>query len=121
MFQLSKSFTFEASHQLTNHDDKCARLHGHSWRGWVTLRYETIHEDGPKRGMAQDYGDIAASLKPLVASALDHHHLNDTIHPTAPTSEAVARFLFDKLKPALPALRSVTIEETATSRCTYEP
>ena len=31
MFELEKSFTFEAGHSLAHHDGKCKEPHGHSY------------------------------------------------------------------------------------------
>jgi 6-pyruvoyltetrahydropterin/6-carboxytetrahydropterin synthase len=122
MITLDKEFRFEASHQLVHHDGKCARLHGHSWVGRVVLEYpDQLIATGPKQGMSQDYYDIGQALKPLVEDALDHWHLNDTVDAIAPTSETVAVFIYNKLKPKLPALVAVIIEETCTSRCVYRP
>jgi 6-pyruvoyltetrahydropterin/6-carboxytetrahydropterin synthase len=121
MFQLTKTFRFEASHQLPAHDGKCARLHGHSWLGSVVVQGSSLHTDGPKAGMVIDYGDLKAALEPLVASSLDHWHLNDSTGLKNPTSEELARWVFDRLKAMLPSLVAVVIEETCTSRCEYRP
>ena len=119
MWQLSKKFTFEASHQLPNHDGKCRRLHGHSWTGWVNVQGDTLAEQGAKGGMVMDYSDLKAAVQPIVEEMLDHHHLNNTLPLINPTSEAIAQWMYLKLKPLLPGLASVTIEETCTSKCRY--
>lgn len=119
MWKLRKKFTFEASHRLPHHDGKCRRLHGHSWVGWVTVRAEELQRQGSKAGMVVDYGDIKAAVGPLVEDYLDHHHLNETLGLENPTSEEIARWVFDRLKPGLPGLATVVIEETCTSSCTY--
>lgn len=121
MFTLSKSFRFEASHQLPNHDGKCARLHGHSWVGKVYCRGEQLQTTGPKAGMLVDYADIKAALKPLLDEKLDHWHLNDSTGLVNPTSEEVSRWIYQQLKPLLPSLFAVEIQETCTSSCVYEP
>jgi 6-pyruvoyltetrahydropterin/6-carboxytetrahydropterin synthase len=123
MITLEKEFRFEASHQLIHHDGKCSRLHGHSWVGQVVLCYDEqeLPKTGAKQGMAQDYYDISQALKPLVEDYLDHRHLNDTVDEAAPTSERVAMFCYHKLKPSLPNLIAVVIEETCSSRCEYQP
>lgn len=121
MYRLEKTFRFEASHQLMGHDGKCARLHGHSWIGKVVLEGEELAATGPKTGMLIDYGDISAAVKPLVEEYLDHWHLNDTLKTDHPTSEGVARWIYQQLKPILPNLVEVRIEETCTSAATYRP
>jgi 6-pyruvoyltetrahydropterin/6-carboxytetrahydropterin synthase len=119
MWQLEKSFTFEASHQLPLHDGKCARMHGHSWVGKVIVRGNRLHTEGPKTGMLIDYADIKRILSPIVDEQLDHWHLNQTTELEHPTSEEIARWLFQKLKPLLPGLYAIVIDETATSSCIY--
>ncbi len=121
MFTLSKQFRFEASHQLPAHDGKCARLHGHSWVGWLYVKGEELQTTGPKAGMLMDFSDLKKILNPLVDEFLDHHHLNETTGLANPTSEEVARWIYNKLKPQLPILAAIEIEETCTSRCRYEP
>lgn len=115
---LQKDFSFEASHQLPNHDGKCARLHGHSWKGTVYVKGEELHVSGPKQGMVMDYGDIKHYLNDLIENFLDHHHLNATVD-LVPTSENIARFVYNFLKSNLPSLVMVRIEETCTARCDY--
>lgn len=120
MYKLEKTFKFEASHQLPKHDGKCQRLHGHSWRGTVVCEGADtdIEEAGPKTGMLIDYSVISAAVDPIVETYLDHYHLNDTLG-LYPTSEVIAKWLYMKLKPKLPLLAAVIIEETCTSRCEY--
>lgn len=121
-YTLKKKFTFEAAHYLPNHDGKCQRLHGHSWIGWVVLEGEELQRKGPKQGMLVDYGDVSARLKPLVDEYLDHHHLNQSIPEMVnPTSENIAKWVYDQLSGTLRHLRAVEIEETCTSSCTYRP
>lgn len=118
-WRLSKKFTFEASHQLPLHDGKCKRLHGHSWVGHAVCEGFKLQEVGPKSGMLVDYGDIGALVKALCSSFLDHYHLNDSLCLPNPTSEEIARWVYFALKPKLPSLVAVVIEETCTSRCEY--
>jgi len=119
-FTLRKKFKFEAAHKLPNHDGKCANLHGHSWIGWVEVQGEVLSHRGPKEGMLLDYSDIKAVLSPLVEEHLDHHYLNDTLPFEAPTSEEVARWVYNQLSGKLPGLVAVEIEETCTSSCRFQ-
>lgn len=121
MYLLKKKFTFEAAHQLHNHDGKCSRLHGHSWIGWLIVQGDKLHTSGPKQGMLVDYGDLSAAVKPLVEQYLDHHFLNETTGLEDTTSENLAKWVYDQLSASVPALVAVTIEETCTAICTYWP
>ncbi len=120
MFRLKKQFKFEASHQLIGHDGKCARLHGHSWVGYVVLEGKELIQQGPKAGMLYDYGEISKILKPLVDQFLDHQHLNETLDTDRPTSEFVAQWVYIYLETLLrPLLVAVEIQETCTSGAEY--
>jgi 6-pyruvoyltetrahydropterin/6-carboxytetrahydropterin synthase len=78
-------------------------------------------EDGPKQGMVMDYSDIKSVLNPIVDQYLDYHYLNDSLQLENPTSEEIACWLYGKLKPPIPMLIAVEIDETCTSSCRYEP
>lgn len=119
MWTLAKKFTFEAAHQLPHHEGKCRRLHGHSWVGYVYVAGDSLIESGSQSGMVIDYGEIKAKLQPLVKDYLDHYYLNETTQMENPTSEAIAQWIYKKLKPSLPGLIAVRIDETCTSRCIY--
>jgi len=118
-FTLRKTIRFEAAHHLPNHDGKCRRVHGHSWTATIEVTGDVLHQNGPKRGMLIDYGDLSAAVRPLVIDALDHHDLNVTTGLTDPTSEHLARWLFEQLEELVPGLVAVTVRETCTSECRY--
>lgn len=71
--------------------------------------------------MVMDFGDVSKAIVDIIENKLDHHYLNETLPLLNPTSEEVARWLFAELKPKLPMLCAVVINETCTSSCTYEP
>ncbi|OGT76733.1 MAG: 6-carboxytetrahydropterin synthase QueD [Gammaproteobacteria bacterium RIFCSPLOWO2_12_47_11] len=113
---LYKAFTVEAAHHLPNLPEghKCRRLHGHSFR-------IEIHVTGTvdkKPGWVMDFAEISQYFKPLFEQ-LDHHYLNEVPGLENPTSENLAVWIWQRLKPALPRLSSVAIQETCTSGCVY--
>ncbi len=114
--RLSKSFHFEAAHDLPTFpaDHKCHRLHGHSFRFDVWVEGEV----DPAKGYLIDYGQIKTVVEPLVRR-LDHFYLNEIEGLENPTSENLARWLWDRLIPALPQLSSIVVHETCTSACEY--
>jgi 6-pyruvoyltetrahydropterin/6-carboxytetrahydropterin synthase len=116
MVRLRKSFHFEAAHDLPTFPDghKCRRLHGHSFRFDVVVEG---HVD-PARGYLIDYGDIKAAAQPLV-QRLDHSYLNEIEGLENPTSENLARWIWQRLKPVLPLLASIVVYETCTTECEY--
>jgi 6-pyruvoyltetrahydropterin/6-carboxytetrahydropterin synthase len=121
MYRLEKSFTFEASHQLPNHDGKCKHLHGHSWHGKLIVEGQRLNLKGPKVGMLVDYGDLSIMVRYLRDEFLDHYHLNESLGMENPTSENIARWIFKQLYKQLPDLVAVVIEETCTTSCEFRP
>jgi 6-pyruvoyltetrahydropterin/6-carboxytetrahydropterin synthase len=115
--RLQKSFSFEAAHQLPTFPDghKCRRLHGHSFRFDVCVEGDV----DPAKGYLIDYGDIKRIVDPLVVR-LDHYNLNDIEGLSNPTSEILAKWIWDRLRPSLPLLCSIIVHETCTSVCEYK-
>ncbi|MET9803147.1 6-carboxytetrahydropterin synthase QueD [Streptomyces sp. NPDC006368] len=114
--EIFREFTFEAAHRLPNVPEghKCARLHGHSYK--VIVHVEAPVD--PESGWVMDFGDLKKAFKPLEAQ-LDHYYLNDIEGLDNPTSEVLARWIWERLKPTLPDLSALTVRETCTSGCTY--
>lgn len=115
--ELSKEFRFEAAHQLpaVPAGHKCARLHGHSFR--LVVRVEGEVDEAT--GMVIDFGEIAAIVAPLVEEHLDHFYLNEVPGLANPTSENLARWVWERLAGRLAGLSAVEISETCTSRVIY--
>lgn len=115
--RLSKTFAFEAAHSLPTFPPghKCRRLHGHSFRFDVIVEGEV----DPALGYLLDYGDIKRVVDPIVKQ-LDHYHLNEIEGLGNPTSEVVAMWLWQRIKPALPMLSEIVVYETCTSACHYQ-
>lgn len=117
MYKISKQFTFSASHAL-NFLDKghpCARMHGHNYIITIHLQSETLDEFG----FVKDYKDLDR-VKDYIETVLDHQNLNEAI-PYYPTSENVARFIYEYFKPIIPELYAVEVSETPQTTCIYEP
>jgi len=111
-----KAFQVEAAHRLPNlpATHKCARLHGHSFR----IEVHVAGPLDPTLGWVMDFADIKAAFQPLF-DQLDHRYLNEVPGLENPTSEVLARWVFQRLKPALPLLAKVVVGETCTSGCSY--
>lgn len=114
--ELFKLFTIEAAHHLPQLPEghKCRRLHGHSFR-------IEAHITGPVTqplGWVRDFADIGQAFRPIYEQ-LDHHYLNEIEGLENPTSENLARWIWQRLKPALPELSQIVVRETCTSGCIY--
>lgn len=111
-----KKIQFEAAHRLPNvpPGHKCARLHGHSF----TVELHVEGPVDPKLGWVVDFADIAKAFDPLFKQ-LDHNYLNEIEGLENPTSEHIAKWIWDRMKPALPLLSKVVVQETCTAGCIY--
>ena len=114
--EIFKAFTLESAHRLPNvpAGHKCARVHGHSFR-------VEVHVQGPvdpHLGWVMDFADVKAAFEPLYQQ-LDHHYLNDVPGLENPTSENLARWIWQRLRPALPQLSAIVVHETCTSGARY--
>ncbi len=114
--ELRKTFQIEAAHRLPNvpTGHKCARLHGHSWRIEVAIEGPV----GNDTGWVMDYAELKAAFQPI-HDRIDHNYLNEIPGLENPTSERLAVWLWNELKPRLPLLIELVIAETCTSRCVY--
>ena len=113
---LWRRFRFEAAHRLPRvpAGHPCGRMHGHGFE--VILHVE---QDLGTRDIGIDYDAIAALWAPLHAQ-LHHRCLNDVPGLDNPTSEMLARWVWEALLPRLPELSWVSVHETATAGCHYD-
>ena len=85
---------------------------------------EGILWDFRKQGLLEpvlDYYKLDALWYMTVDAKLDHRYLNDIEGLENPTSEVLAVWIWQRLKPALPSLSKVVINETCTTGCSYQP
>jgi 6-pyruvoyltetrahydropterin/6-carboxytetrahydropterin synthase len=116
LMDIFKEFTFEAAHRLpaVPPGHKCGRLHGHSFR-------VEVHVHGPVNadiGWVMDFAEIKRAFQPL-HDQLDHNYLNEVDGLSNPTSENLAYWIWRRLRPSLPGLFRVVVQETCTSGCAY--
>lgn len=114
--EIYKEFYLESAHLLPHLPEghKCRRLHGHSFR----IAVYVSGEPDPELGWVMDFADIGKAFQPLF-DMLDHHYLNEIEGLENPTSEMLARWIWKRLQPSLPALSAVHVHETCTSGCLY--
>lgn len=114
--ELYKDFTFEAAHRLPNVPEghKCGRLHGHSF-------HVALHVEGPvaaDMGWVIDFADIKTAFRPI-RDQLDHLYLNEIEGLENPTSENLAKWIWDNVKSELSLLTKVVFAETCNCGCVY--
>lgn len=114
--EIFREFTFEAAHRLPHVPEghKCGRLHGHSFK--VELHVAGPIE--PESGWLMDFAELKEQFEPL-HRRLDHNYLNEVEGLENPTSENIARWIWQQLKAGLPQLSRVVVRETCTSGCVY--
>lgn len=105
---VTRSFTFEAAHQLPWHEGKCRQLHGHSYRLEVTV-------EGPigPHGIVVDFAEIKRVVERDVVAAYDHRYLNDLLDN--PTAELLAAEIWKTVEAADLAVSRIRLWETADS------
>lgn len=120
MYKLSVKTEFSAAHNLRNYKGKCEELHGHNWKVEAVISAKKTDSNG----LAMDFHAIKDMLKETLEE-LDHKHLNQISYfkKNNPTSENIARYLFDRLdrqlKKGLVCLSEVTVWESDNCSATY--
>ena len=121
MFEISAETSFSAAHQLRGYQGSCSRLHGHNWK----IRVRVFCDQLDEVGIGLDFRKLRATLE-ASTKRLDHQNLNEVppFDRINPTSDHIARYLFEELKPKLAcarvSIRSVRVSESATVAVTYE-
>ena len=114
--ELSRDYRFEAAHSLpcVPATHKCRRAHGHGY----LIRVTVAGEVDPETGWVMDFATIDAEVSPVLKE-LDHQFLNDLPGLENPTSEVLAGWLWQRIRPRLALLSELMVAETPQSRCVY--
>ncbi len=88
---ITREFTFDSAHQLTDYYGKCESMHGHTYKLQVTLEGEV-----QKNGLMIDFVVLKRIVKKHVLDILDHKLLNDVVKN--PSAENLAVWIWDSLK-----------------------
>ena len=139
MFKVKSQIEFDMAHYLSGYDGKCSNIHGHRYKLIVSVKSETLHQEGQLRGMVDDFGNIKAKLKEiedlydhklviednedgrLVAQKLSElpNAFKVMLVPYRLTAEEMSRDIFYKLKDMGLNVSEVELFETPTNSCTY--
>lgn len=68
MISITKEFTFETAHRISNHPGACKHIHGHSYRLLVTVSADQIKEND----MIIDFKDLKQIVNDEVIDFFDH-------------------------------------------------
>lgn len=110
--EIHVAFSFDAAHKLPYLPEghKCSRLHGHTFQIEVYVEGEV----DKARGWVLDFSEIKTVVRPVV-DLLDHRYLNDIPGLDNPTSENIARWLWERIAPSLPGLSRILVRENPNS------
>ncbi len=118
MYELMIETEFAAAHQLRETSGGCEQLHGHTWKVQVFVKGERLNP----HGILVDFRDVKRIVKKWTAR-LDHHYLNEVLGSTNPTTENIAKYLFQKLEKEINLetvrLSRVRVWEARDSSITY--
>lgn len=116
MWELTKSFRFEAAHALahTTLGEVSQEIHGHSFRAEVTIR----GTPDPVTGMVCDLGLLERALKDT-QKTLDHKLLNNIEGLAIPTLENLSRFIWERVQSAGHVVRVSVHRDSCGESCTY--
>ena len=120
MYELKILTQFSAAHQLRESGGKCEQMHGHNWKVEVRVRGEELD----KHGLLIDFHDVKAATAEVL-EGLDHKYLNEVppFDHENPSSENIARHIFESLGPRLNNARAsvsrVTAWESDTACASY--
>ena len=116
MYLIKVKDDFCAAHFLKWQDGSQEELHGHNWKVEVAVKCEQLDDTG----IGIDYVYVYKHLHELLNEELDHKNLNllEDFSTSNPTSENVAKWIFDKMFPIIKKknpnaeIKSVTVCET---------
>ena len=118
MYELMIETEFAAAHRLKEVEGGCEQLHGHTWKVQVFVKGERLDP----YGILVDFRDVKRIVKKWTAG-LDHHYLNEVLGSTNPTTENIAKYLFQKLEKEVNLetikLSKVRVWEARDSSITY--
>ena len=98
MYEVRIETNFSSAHHLLNYKGKCENMHGHNWK--VEVLKKKVNE---------------------IIDYLDHKDLNELpeFKGVSPSSEIIAKYIFDEVKKEFENVSKVSVYETPTSCATY--
>jgi len=131
MFRVTKELAFCFGHRLMHYNGKCRQLHGHNAKAVVTVGGAELDD----LGMVTDFSAMRRQIGDWIDRTLDHKmvlHKDDPFvgllqaqgDPVLaidehPTTENLAKYIFDHVESEGYNVLEVTLWETPTSYATY--
>lgn len=116
MYELKVQMYFASAHHLLNYDGACENQHGHNW----LVEYFVAGTELDKSNILIDYKVLKKELKEII-DYLDHEDINELpeFKDVSPSSETIAKFIYDKMKEKISITHKVSVWETQNSCATY--
>ena len=122
MYEVTIKKSFSAAHVLKEIGGKCEDLHGHNFLVEVTVAGNALNEED----LLIDFRDMKKWINEIL-DHLDHKYLNEVeaFKDTNPSSERIARYIYDRLMKKFQTLNlvltvsRVTVWESDSARVTY--
>ena len=116
MYELKTQMYFSAAHHLLNYEGDCENQHGHNWLVEAFATGETLD----KSNILIDYKVLKTALK-KVLDYLDHEDINELpeFKDVSPSSETLAKFIYEELRKSVPIISKISVWETSTSCASY--
>ncbi|MEA3306136.1 MAG: 6-carboxytetrahydropterin synthase QueD [Candidatus Omnitrophota bacterium] len=116
MYKIEVFENFSAAHRLRGYKGKCENIHGHNWKVGAAVSSDRVN----KTGIVIDFKEVKKKLKDVL-NELDHKNLNSLgyFKKINPTSENLAKLIYEKLKKTGLPVSSVSVWEADDSKATY--
>lgn len=113
---LFKQFTIEAGRYLPKLEPEhpCARMHGHTF----VVQVDITGKVDEATGWIMDFNELDEQVN-KIREMLDHRVLNEVSGLENPTTELLARWIWERLIIELPGLSRIVIQENLSSGCIY--
>ena len=116
MFEVKIETHFSSAHHLLNYKGECENQRGHNWKVEVYVRGNNLD----KSNILIDFKVLKKQVNEIV-DYLDHTDINTLpeFQGISPSSEIIAKFLYEKIKKVIPNTSKVSVFETPTSCASY--
>ena len=116
MYEIKAQMYFSAAHHLLNYDGACENQHGHNWLVEAYVKGAELD----KSNILVDYKVLKKHLK-TVLDVLDHKDINELpdFKGISPSSETIAKYIYNKMKEQVPQVSKISVWETSTSCASY--
>lgn len=116
MYEIEVSLSFSAAHRLRKYKGKCENPHGHNWKVDASFSSDKLNEIG----LVADFREAKKAVRDVIEK-MDHTDLNKVPYFTKvnPTSENIAKYIYDELRKKKIKPSSVSVWESGDSKAAY--